>query len=285
MKKLFFSICTFALVALMTTTSFAQIKTPAPSPGATLTQAVGLSDVTIKYSRPSVKGRTIFAAEGLVPYGKVWRTGANQATKISFGADVSVGGKDLKKGDYAILTIPAADSWAVHFYPYESGSWSSYVDKDPTAVATAKVTNLPFSIESFSISVEDITDDSGNLAFFWGTVAAEVPMKFEVEKNVLAAIDKTLAGPTAGDYYAAGTYLLSIDKDLDKALMYVQKATKGDNPRFWQVRREALILAKLGKTKEAITAATLSKDLAAKAGNDDYVRMNEKSIKEWAMKK
>ena len=284
MKKLLFSICTIALVALMTTTSTAQIKTPAPSPGATLTQAIGLSDVTINYSRPSVKGRKVFAADGLVPFGKVWRTGANQATKISFGADVSVGGKDLKKGDYAVLTIPNATSWAVHFYPYETGNWGSYVDKTPAAIATAKVTSLPFSIESFSISIENITDDSGDLAFFWSNVAAEVPLKFEVEKNVMAAIDKTLAGPTAGDYYAAGNYLLSINKDLDKALMYVQKATKGDNPRFWQVRREALILAKLGKTKEAIKAATLSKDLAAKAGNDDYVRMNEKSIMEWAKK-
>jgi len=282
MKKLLFSISMFALVAMFATTSYAQIKTPAPSPGATFTQAIGLSDVTINYSRPSVKGRKVFAADGLVPFGKVWRTGANQATKISFGADVKVGGKDLKKGDYAVLTIPNADSWAVHFYPYESGSWSSYVEKDPTVVATAKVENLPFSIESFSISIEDINDDSANLVFFWSNVAAAVPLKFEVESKVMAQIERTLAGPSAGDYYAAGNYLLSINKDLDKALMYVQKATKGENPRFWQVRREALILAKLGKTKEAIAAAKLSKDLAMKAGNDDYVRMNEKSIAEWA---
>ena len=188
----------------------------------------------------------------------------------------------MKKGDYAILTIPSASSWAVHFYPYESGSWSSYVEKDPVVVATAKVTELPFSVESFSISIEDITNDSGNLAFFWSNVAAELPLKFDVESKVMAAIEKTLAGPSAGDYYAAGNYLLSIDKDLDKALMYVQKATKGKNPRFWQVRREAVILAKLGRAKEAIAAATLSKELAAKAGNDDYVRMNEKSIAEWS---
>ncbi len=281
MKKLLFSICTIALVAFFTTTSTAQIKTPAPSPSATLTQAIGLSDVTIAYSRPSVKGRKIFATDGLVPFGKVWRTGANQATKISFGADVNVGGKDLKKGDYAILSIPNADAWAVHFYPYESGSWSSYVEKDPMAVVTAKAENLPFSIESFSISIEDITDDSGNLVFFWSNVAASVPLNFEVEKNVMAAIEKTLAGPTAGDYYAAGNYLLSIDKDLEKALTYVQKATKTDNPRFWQVRREALILGKLGRVKEAIAAAKLSKELAVKAGNDDYVRLNDESIAEW----
>jgi len=272
----------FALVAMFATTSYAQIKTPAPSPGATFTQAIGLSDVTINYSRPSVKGRKIFAADGIVPLGKVWRTGANGATKISFGADVNVGGKDLKKGDYAVLIITNADRWAVHFYPYESGSWSSYVEKTPAAIATAKVTALPFSVESFFITIANITDDSGDLEFVWDNVIAAVPMKFEVESKVMAQIEKSLGGPTAGDYYAAGNYLLSINKDLDKALMYVQKATKGENPRFWQVRREALILAKLGKTKEAIAAAKLSKDLAMKAGNDDYVRMNEKSIAEWA---
>jgi len=170
------------------------------------------------------------------------------------------------------------------FLSYETGNWGSYVEKTPAAIATAKVSNLPFSVESFFITIANITDNSGDLEFVWDNVIAAVPMKFEVEKNVMAAIEKTLAGPTAGDYYAAGNYLLSINKDLDKALMYVQKATKGDNPRFWQVRREALILAKLGKTKEAIKAATLSKDLAAKAGNDDYVRMNEKSIMEWTKK-
>lgn len=282
MKKLLFSISTLALVAMFATTSYAQIKTPAPSPSATFTQAIGLSDVTIKYSRPSAKGRTIFAADGLVPYGKVWRTGANQVTKISFGADVKVGGKDLKKGDYAVLTMPSADSWKVHFYAYESGNWNSYVEKTPTAIATAKVGKVSPAVETFLITISGITDDSANLVFAWANTSATVPMSFEVQSKVMAQIEKTLAGPTAGDYYAAGNYLLSVEKDLDKALMYVQKATKGENPRFWQVRREALILAKLGKTKEAIAAAKLSKDLAMKAGNDDYVRMNEKSIAEWA---
>jgi len=281
MKKLLFSICTIALVAFFTTTTTAQIKTPAPSPGVTITQAIGLSDVTINYSRPGVKGRKVFAADGLVPYGKVWRTGANSVTKISFGADVNVGGKDLKKGDYAILTVPNTDAWAVHFYTYETGNWGSYVEKTPVAIATAEAKALPFSVESFIIMVNNITDNSGDLEFIWDNVAAAVPMKFEVKKNVLAAIDKTLAGPTANDYYAAGNYLLSIGQDLDKALMYVQKATKGENPKFWQVRREALILGKLGKVKEAIAAAKLSKELAMKAGNDDYVRMNDKSITEW----
>ncbi len=282
MKKLLFSISMFALVAMFATTSYAQIKTPAPSPSATFTQAIGLSDVTINYSRPSVKGRKIFAADGIVPLGKVWRTGANAVTKISFGADVKVGGKELKKGDYAILTIPNANSWAVHFYAYETGSWNSYVEKTPAAIATASVGKVSPAVETFLVTISGITDDSADLVFTWANTSATVPMSFEVESKVMAQIEKTLAGPTTGDYYAAGNYLLSIEKDLDKALMYVQKATKGENPRFWQVRREALILAKLGKKTEAIAAAKLSKELAMKAGNDDYVRMNEKSIAEWA---
>jgi hypothetical protein len=264
------------------TSSNAQIRTPAPSPSAKLTQAIGLTDITIEYSRPSVKGRTVFGSNGLVPYGKVWRTGANQATKITFGDDITVGGKSLKKGTYAVLTVPNANSWDVQFHNYKSGSWSSYRDKTPAATVSAKVTNLPISVESFMITVSDLTDDSGNLDFIWDKVIASVPLTLEVESKVMAAIDKTLSGPSAGDYYAAGSYLLSIGKDLDKALMYVQKATKGDNPRFWQVRREALILAKLGKKKEAIAVAKKSKELAQKAGNEDYVRMNDKSIAEWS---
>ncbi|MEM6316239.1 MAG: DUF2911 domain-containing protein [Bacteroidota bacterium] len=280
MKKLLFSTLTLVLVTFFTATTKAQIKTPAPSPMASFTQAIGLSDIKVEYSRPGVKGRAIFG--DLVPYGKVWRTGANQVSKITFGADVNIGGKDLKKGAYAILSIPNKESWAVHFYPYESGNWNSYVEKDPAAIVTAKTNMIPVSTENFTIAVDGITDDSGNLEFIWDKTYVSLPMKFEVESKVLAQIEQTLAGPTADEYYAAGNYLLSIGKDLDKALMYVQKATKTDNPRFWQVRREALILSKLGRTKEAITAAKLSKDLAMKAGNDDYVRMNEKSIAEWS---
>lgn len=281
MKKLLFQYCLVVIVALFATSLKAQLKTPSASPSIKITQEIGLSEVTIEYARPGVKNRTIFAEDGLVPFGKMWRTGANSATKITFGADVKIGGQDLKKGSYAILSVPDATSWKVNFYEYKSGNWGSYREMEPAASVSAKVTNLPMSIERFFITVGNITDDGGDLEFLWDKTLATIPMKFEVESKVLAAIDKTLGGPSANDYYAAGSYLLSIDKDLDKALMYVQKATKGENPRFWQVRREAIILSKLGRKGEAIEAAKLSKDLAEKAGNEDYVRLNEKSIAEW----
>jgi len=128
-----------------------------------------------------------------------------------------------------------------------------------------------------------LTNNGGMLEIIWDGTIVPISIGVKTHDSVMANIDKTLAGPTANDYYTAGAYLLDADQDLDKALMYVQKATHGENPRFWQVRREALILGKLGRTAEAIKAAQKSLDLAKAAGNDDYVKLNEKSIKAWSM--
>lgn len=285
MKKFFFSFSLFAILALFATDANAQIKTPAASPGAEFSTTVGLTEVMIEYSRPGVKGRKIFANDGLVPYGKVWRTGANAATKVTFSDDVKIDGKDVKAGSYAVLSKPMANEWEVMFFPYEKGSWSSYVDQTPAVTAKAKTAKLGASMETFLINVGKVTDNSAHLQFIWDDMIASVPMTVEVDKPVMASIERALNGPTGGDYYAAATYYHTSGKDLNTALEYVQKATKVDEPKFWQVRREALILADMGKKKEAIAAAQLSKDLAMKAGNDDYVRMNEKSIAEWTGKK
>ena len=277
-----FTITTALVIATMSLT-WGQIRTPAPSPSAKVEQTVGLTDITVEYSRPSMKGRTIFGADGLVPYGKVWRTGANAVSKITFGDAVTVEGKELAKGSYAILTKPGATMWDVHFYNYEGGSWGSYVEKDPAAVVSVKSTQLPFDIQSFSMSLEDLTSGGANLSIMWANTYVPVAIGVSVDEKVMANIDKTLAGPTSGDYYTAGAYMHDAGKDLEKALMYVQKATHSDSPRFWQVRKESLILADLGRKADAITAAKKSLALAKEAGNDDYVRMNEKSIAAWGM--
>ncbi|MEL7020188.1 MAG: DUF2911 domain-containing protein, partial [Bacteroidota bacterium] len=256
----------------------------AASPGAKFTTTVGLTDVTVEYARPSKKDRTIFAEDGLVPYGKIWRTGANAATKVVFADDVKVAGQAVKAGEYAVVTKPMANEWTVMFFPYESRNWSSYTEKTPAITTTAKVSKLGASMETFLINVGMVKNNSAHLQFIWDDVMASVPMTVEVDERVMTSIEKTLNGPSGGDYYNAATYYHTAGKDLDQALAYVQKATKVDEPKFWQVRREALILADLGRTKEAIAAAQLSKDLAMKAGYDDYVRMNEKSIKEWTAK-
>ncbi len=259
----------------------AQIKTPAPSPSASFSQDFGLVSVSAEYSRPAKNGRTIFAADGLVPFGKVWRTGANAVTKVTFSGDVMVEGKDLKGGSYAILTKPGASSWDIHFYDYESGNWGSYVEKDPSLVVTVSPKMVSTTTESFLIYVDDISSDAATLNLAWDKTVVPVSLKTEVDAQVMANIEKVLAGPTAGDYYAAGVYYYNADKDLNKALEYVQKATHSDSPRFWQVRMESQILAKLGKYKEAIKVAEKSKALAMEAGNDDYVKINSDNIAKW----
>lgn len=284
MKKLSFIIITLAVLSFVSIDLNAQIRTPAPSPTATFSQQVGLTDVEIVYSRPSIKGRTIFAADGLVPYGKIWRTGANQASKITFSEAVKVGGKDLKAGTYAILTIPTATSWTVNFYTHESGNWSSYVDKTPAASLQTKVQDLPFSIESFTITLNDMTSNSANLLIYWDTKIVSVSIETEVDKKVMENIASVMGGPTQNQYYQAASYYHDAGKDLKQALTWIQKAN-AENPKFWQVRREALILADMGNVDGAIAAAKKSKELATAAGNDDYVRMNDKSIAEWMGKK
>jgi len=259
----------------------AQINTPSASPSAKIEQMIGLTEVHVEYSRPSMKGRTIFSADGLVPYGKLWRTGANQATKITFTDDVMVEGASLPAGSYAILTIPTASQWIVNFYKHDSGSWSSYVEKTPDAAVKVKPNKLPMDIETFHIGIGDLTSDTGILEFLWERTWVGVKIKVAVDERVMADIDKVLAGPTANDYYAAGNYYHTAGKDLNKALEYVQKATKVDKPKFWQVRRESLILADLGRVDEAVKAAKKSLDLAKIAGNDDYIKMNTNSINQW----
>ncbi|PHN07262.1 DUF2911 domain-containing protein [Flavilitoribacter nigricans] len=282
MKKLVLNYFVLFFLALMSQPLSAQISTPAPSPGSKLMQTVGLTDVTVEYSRPAVKERNIFAADGLVPFGEIWRTGANSATKITFSDDVKVGEKDLKAGAYAILSKPNAASWEVMFFPYEGGNWGSYVEKEPAATVEAKTMKTGHKIENFTIMIDGITTDAANLIFAWDNTAASVPLSVMVDKQVMANIERVLAGPSTNDYFAAASYYHQTGKDLNKALEWVQKATAGENPAFWQVRLEALILADLNRKKEAIAAAKKSMELAEKAGNADYVRMNKKSIDEWS---
>jgi len=281
MKKLF--ILTLAIALCYSVD--AQIKTPAASPSAKIMQTVGLTDVTVEYSRPSMKGRTIFSADGLVPYGKMWRTGANQVTKITFSDDVTVGEAKLGAGTYAITSVPTGSSWTVNFYEHESNSWSSYTEKTPTAAVRVSPQSTNNSVESFRISFENLKDTGADLTMAWSNTAVVVPVGVSVDERVMKNIEQVLAGPSGNDYYNAASYYHTSGKDLMKALELVQKATNVDKPKFWQVRREALILADMGKFADAIKAADKSMQLAKAAGNDDYIKMNKESIAAWAMKK
>ncbi|PSR11518.1 MAG: dihydrolipoamide dehydrogenase [Bacteroidetes bacterium] len=278
MKKLLFS----ALALTLTFASFAQINTPSPSPGAEISQSVGLTKIMVEYARPAMKGRTIFADKGLVPFGEIWRTGANSATKITLGEDMSLGGVEMKGGDYAVLTRPNAKEWTFMFYPYESSSWNSYTEQEPAAKVSVMVTKSGASVESFTIGVNNVTESTATLDFSWENTLVSIPVKVSVHEKVMADIKRIMAGPSANDYYAAASYLNTSGTDNKLALEYIQKANETKEPRFWMVRREALILADLGRKAEAIEAAKRSMALAKEAGNMDYVRMNENSIAEWS---
>jgi len=283
MKKFTIQLFVMLLSFSISTMVSAQIKTPAPSPKCKVEQTVGLSTITLEYSRPSKKDRTIYAVDGLVPFGQLWRTGANQATKITFSDDVTLEGKKLAAGTYAILTKPDLATWDVNFYKYEASGWNSYTEKTPDlSVAVKPVSMVETRVESFMINIGNLRDESATLYFLWDNLYVPVQIGVEADAVVMKNIDQVLAGPSSGDYYTAGSYYHTSGKDLNKALDLVQKATKVDEPKFWQVRRESLILADLGRYKEAVAAAKLSLKLATAAGNAEYVKMNTESIADWA---
>jgi hypothetical protein len=260
----------------------AQIRTPSASPTANFSTTVGLTDVAIEYSRPSAKDRVIFAEDGLVPFGNIWRTGANSATKLSFSDAVTIGGVEVEAGDYAVLTMPMASEWKFMLYPYESGSWGSYVEKDPAAAFMVPAAATGHMVETFTIGVNNVRNESATIDFAWENTMVSVPLAVNVHDRVMANIKQVMAGPTMNDYYAAASYMHDAGVNLEQALEYIQMATSSDDARYWVVRREALILADLGRTDEAIKAANRSMELAKAAGNNDYVRMNQKSIEEWS---
>lgn len=280
-------LCLTAVLAMIfaaNITADAQIRTPAASPGAKLTQTVGLTEITLEYSRPSLKGRTAFGADGVVPYGATWRTGANSATKITFSDDVKVGGESLPKGSYAILSVPSESEWVVMFHAYGTSDWSSYDGKPATAKVAAKAQKTGHSVETLTFDINNLRNTGGSLDFYWGNTMVSVPIEVEVDKKVMADIERVMAGPSGNDYAAAAGYYHESGKDLKKALEYIRKATAGDDPKFWQVRREALILGDLGMYAEAVAAAEKSAMLAEKAGNKEYVTMNKASIEMWKPK-
>jgi len=174
MNKILFSLCTVMLFALG---SIQAQGNRAPSPSAKLVQKVGLTDVTIEYSRPGMKDRTIFAADGLVPFGKKWRTGANSATKITFSDAVTFGDTELAAGSYAILTTPNAKSWDVHFFPYEATRWGGYASATPTLTVSADAQMMSNSIESFLITIDHLRDYSAHLVMMWDKTMVAVPFK------------------------------------------------------------------------------------------------------------
>lgn len=282
MKKIIFVLTTIIASYVVN----AQVKTPAPSPRSTVSQVVGLTDVTVEYSRPSAKGRAVFG--DLVPFGKLWRTGANQNSMVTFSEDVVINGNTLKKGKYAIFTTPKADMWEVVFYS-DTENWGTPEDWNANkAVITTNVDpiTLNHNVETFTIGIGNITNDSATLDISWEKTMISVKFSVPTHKAAMASIEKVLAGPSASDYFSSAQYFYNSNGDMNKALEYVNKALSmaKEEPPFWQLRQKSLIQAKLGDKAGAIATAKLSIAGAEKAKNADYVKMNNDSIKEWSKK-
>jgi len=281
MKKVLLTALLFAGFSMATN---AQVKSPQPSPAASVSQTVGLTDIKIDYSRPGVKGRDIFG--DLVPYGKVWRTGANKAVQFSTSTKITIEGKDVPAGNYALFTIPNEGKWNVMLYE-ETEIWGTpekWIDSLEVMNVEVPVKKLKESIESFTISIDNIVDgNTADLNIAWAM--SEITVKIGAPTNEIAqeSIDKTMAGPSANDYYRSATFYLDQKKDLKQAHSWIKKAVemRGEEA-FWMLRRQSLIEAELGMTKEAIATAKRSMASAEKAGNEDYVKMNKDSISEWS---
>ena len=252
------------------------LKVPAPSPSTTVKQDFGISSVELSYSRPGVKGRKIFG--DLVPYDKVWRTGANSPTVITFGDDVTIGGTKVPAGKYGLLTIPGQQEWTVIISKStEVSSPSAYKEADDVVRVKVKPEEMPFPIETFTILFNNIKPTSMDAVILWDKLAVPFTITTEIDSKVSAQIDQLMKS-SKPPYFQAAMYYLENGKDLDKAVAWMDKAIQENPKAFWVYHNKANALAKLGKKKEAIEAANKSIELAKEARNDDYVQLNEKLL-------
>ena len=263
-----------------------KITTPQPSPKATVEQRVGLTDISVEYSRPGVKGRAVFG--DLVPYGKTWRTGANFNTKVTFSSDVSIDGQVLNAGSYGLYTVPNKNSWEVMFYSESdiSGVPRDWDDTKVVAKTSVEVYSMPMNVETFTITFDDVSGTSAVIGLLWEKTYIGIKFEVPTDKLVSETIDAVMAAsPEAGDYYNAAIYYRQQELDIKKANEWMEKAMSlTENPAFWQLRQQSLIYAKMGDTEKAIAVAEKSLELSKKAGNEAYIKMNTQSLAEWSVK-
>ncbi len=257
----------------------AQLKTPAPSPTQTIKQDFALSSIELSYSRPGMKGRKIFG--DLVPFGKVWRTGANNATTVSFGEDVTIGGKKVAAGKYGLLTIPDKNSWTVIITKQlDVTSPAAYKqDQDVVRIMAEPMKIAGDPLENFTIQFANVKPATCDIQLMWDKTYVSLPVTVDVETKVMAQIDQQMNKDNR-PYYNAALYYMDNGKDLNQALAWFDKAVEMQPDAYWIHHQRANCLAKLGKKEEAKTAAEKSKALAVTAKNDDYVKLNEKLLVE-----
>jgi hypothetical protein len=272
-----------AAAAIFATGLFAQttkLEWPVASPAATLKQRVGLTDIEITYSRPGAKGRVMLGK--IEPYGKVWRTGANNATTITFSTAVKLGGKDVPAGKYALFTIPNEREWTV-IINKGAAQWGAFTYDEGADLIRFNVTPLPLTapVETFEIGINDIRDDSATINLSWEKVRVPIKLELDVVGPIVAQIDAAMAGTGTKPYAQAAGFYLEHNLDLKKALAWADAAIAGGANQT-NVHLKAKILAKLGDKAGAIAAARQSIELAMKSDNigvrTEYTKLNENLI-------
>jgi hypothetical protein len=274
MRKIIFSIaatCTFITV------NSQSIKTPLPSPPQTIKQDFGISSIELSYSRPGVKGRKVFG--DLVPFGKVWRTGANNATTITFADSVIVGTTKILAGKYGLLTIPDKESWIIIITKStDVTSPGDYKQENDVARVIVKSSSLKDKVETFTMQFANVKSGTCDLQLIWDYTTVTLPISTDVEAAVMKQIDNAMNKDNK-PYYQAGLFYLENGKDLNQALAWFDKAVELQPNAYWIHHQRANALAKLGKKDEARAAAQKSLGLA-KGKNEDYVRLNEKLLEQ-----
>ena len=288
MRKI--SIKLFALVlSLVAGSAIAQIQMPMPSPAGSVSSTIGLTEVSVEYFRPKMKGRKIFGSgdDFLVPFGKIWRSGANSGTIVNFSSDVKVEGKDLAAGEYMLLTIPGADEWTVIFYKDKSigGNVAAHKEENEALRVTAKSGKLSETVQTLTFNVTDLSDDGklGALELAWENTSVKVGIAADFDAAVMASIEKnTQVNP--GNYLRAAEYYMQTGRDLDQALAWVDmylNASEANGKQFWNIYIKAQILAKKGDKKATKEVAKQGIELAKAYPNGDfgYIKRYEELIK------
>jgi hypothetical protein len=272
MKQLFIT----AIAASFFFIAGAQIKTPAPSPTQTIKQDFGLASVELSYSRPGVKGRKIFG--DIVPYGKVWRTGANSATTLTFGDDVTIYDTKIPAGKYGLLSIPDKKSWIIIISKQtDVTSPAAYKQENDIVRIPVEVKKIKSSLETFTMQFANVKPTSCELHIMWAKSAVVLPITTDIDGKIMESIG-TAMKTDKPPYFQAAMYYMDSGKDLNQALAWFNKAAEAEPNAYWIQHQWANCLAKLGNKQEARAVATRSKELAIAAKNDDYVKLNDKLL-------
>ena len=285
MKTIYFSLIIILFQAVFTANIHSQVETPQLSPVCEFKQTVGLTEITFSYSRPSKRDRIVFG--NVVPYDKMWRFGANKNSTITISEEIYFGQDTLPKGTYAMFVKPGKESWELNFYS-DFSNWGTPEKWDDTKVVLklkTPVIVLDTTVETMEMSIDNIGTASATLGISWDQVQVVYPFNLKTQKQVVENIEKVMAGPSASDYYRSAKYYLNEGLNPEQALDWINKAValRGESA-YWMTRVQAELFAKNGNYSQAIQAAKLSITAATKAGNENYVKMNEDSIKQWSKK-